>query len=159
MRSTGNRECGSFKNNLLHGSGEINYANGTFVEGHFEKGIYLKTVYRHKFDTMMTSVPKFKTLNDDTIFKWKQLGPLNITALEEAEKVGLIDEKVGLVREVTVDELYEGQNRTVGGIGRLITKDGSVLEGAFAKGFANGYARIINKNKDLYDGQVKNGLR
>lgn len=57
LRSNGNRECGNFMNNLLHGSGDILYSNQTFVEGHYEKGVYKKTIYRHKFDTIMISVP------------------------------------------------------------------------------------------------------
>jgi hypothetical protein len=55
--------------------------------------------------------------------------------------------------------MYIGQNKTLGGIGRLVTKEGSVIEGEFEKGMANGYVRIINNNKDVFEGRVSNGLK
>ena len=107
----------------------------------------------------MTSVPASKSLNNDTIFKWEQVGPLNITALEESGTFKLIDEDIDLVMEQTVNGEYQGQNSTLGGIGRLITADGGVIEGQFKDGIANGYARMIDKDKGLYVGFFKDGMR
>lgn len=62
------------------------------------------------------------------------------------------DESLKLVNVTTASDNYVGQNNTVGGLGRLTTKD-SIYEGSFKNKLPSGYGRILDLD-GVYYGQV-----
>jgi hypothetical protein len=87
---------------------------------------------------------------------WKQLGPLNLFALNLQSPIEFYDQHKFVFEKEIGTAYYSGQQIAYkqDGIGREVfyKDDNEIQEGQFEDGKLNGYARVIFEDGDYYEG-------
>ena len=114
-----------------------------------------------------TKLDAIPTLADPrAIAKWQEIGPMSVSTLVESidlndmavEPHELEFKKQDRENVQAIGFFKKGTN-TLHGLGRIVTKNGFILEGMHQKNQLNGYGRSILADGSFYEGMYKNHKR